>query len=37
MRIIKDWNYYLTLKQLYIDIKNLFLTNNISGYINKIY
>ncbi len=36
LRIIPDWNYYLTLKKLDIDIKNLFLTNNIAEHLNKI-
>ena len=33
---IPDWNYYYILTSLEIDVKYLFLTNNISEHINKI-
>lgn len=35
LKIIPDLN-YLSLKQLDIDIKNLFLTNNIAEHLNRI-
>jgi len=35
-QIIPDWNYYYVLNSLDIDIKYLFLSNNVSEHINKI-
>ena len=36
LKIIPEWNYYFILKKLEIDVKNLFLTNNIAEHLNKI-
>ena len=36
LKIIPEWNYYFIFKQLEIDIKNLFLRNNIAEHLNKI-
>ena len=35
-QIIPDWNYYYILNSFEIDIKYLFLSNNVSEHINKI-
>ena len=36
MEIISKWNYYNLINSIEIDIKYLYLTNNVAEYINKI-